>query len=356
MNERNASPQTVLPAHSSTLSLFRSFTHSFAMSLYEHQLNTILNGLRIDPTQKLITLTGDETRSDYKPETLHTTLAGLIYRHFYSVSGSSGPATASETSDAFVNELSRHNQSAERFDSGWKIESVDMAGVPYAAKGNYRRMLYMGEFVYDTAKRGAAQTGDTVRVHMHRENRDAQSGFYYVFGQTPGEDSIVLQTRLYFHITPEGSNQLIDWLTKTLNTYRIPFQFKCLNHPDLYSRSDAAVLYLQKPSVNIVLDLLTDALPTLSPYLRPATPLFTRTITSGVGFAESPPNPNESFGTSRCGLIAQGIANAVSREQSAETYEQSVRDVFDQIGLSLEHPYRNPQSHYPYVFPDYSVN
>ena len=328
-------------------------------SYYEHQLRTILSGLRIDPTDCQITLMADGSQTTYRPENLSSTLSGLIYLNFYCATDTSTRPLAQPTDnsdDSFTSELSRHNQSIEQFDAGWTVETVDMAGAPYATKGNARRMIYAGEFVYDAPKRGPVQKGDIVRLLMHREYRDAQSGFYYVFGQTPGEESTVLQTRLYFHATPEGSLSLISWVTKTLNLYRIPFQFKCLNHPDLYGRTDAAVLYLQKPSVNIVLDLLADALPGLAPNLNPAIPLFTKQITPGIGFAESPPNPNESFGTSRCGLIAQGITNAVNEQQATDTYEASVRTVFDKIGLTIEQPYRNPNSQYPYVFPDYSVN
>ena len=343
-----------MACHSFTLSLIRSLNMK---SHYEQQLANILNGLRIDPDQHRITLVADGSRTDYQPENLQGTLAGLLYHHFY-CAGESAVLTSAisvqSTDDSFVSKLSRHNQSIEQFDTGWSVEAVDTGGIAYAAKGNHRRMLSAGEFVYDMPKRGAVQAGDAVRLLMHREHRDTQSGFYYVFGQTPSDDSIVLQTRLYFHTTPEGSARLIAWVTQTLNEYRIPFQFKCLNHPDLYGRSDSAVLYLQKPSVNIVLDLLGDALPMLSPYLQSSIPLFTRVIASGVGFAESPPNPGESFGTSRCGLIAQGIAKAVGNGQAADTYEESVRAVFTQIDLSMEHPYRNPQSKYPYVFPDYA--
>lgn len=338
--------------------LIHSFTHSLFMKLhYEQQLAGILNGLRIDPEQQQIILVADGSRTDYQPDSLHTTLAGLLYRHFYCASESAvltSATSAQSTDDSFVSELSHHNQSIEQFDLGWSVDTVDTGGIAYAAKGNHRRMLSAGEFVYDMPKRGPVQAGDAVRLLMHREHRDAQSGFYYVFGQTPGDDSIVLQTRLYFHTTPEGSTRLIAWVTQTLNAYRIPFQFKCLNHPDLYGRRDSAVLYLQKPSVNIVLDLLGDALPKLSPYLLSAIPLFTQSIAPGIGFAESPPNPGESFGTSRCGLIAQGIAKAVNNRQDADMYEESIRAVFTQIGLSLEQPYLNPQSHYPYIFPDYS--
>ncbi|WP_420146956.1 T3SS effector HopA1 family protein [Spirosoma sp.] len=323
---------------------------------YVNQLTTILNGLRIDPAQCQITLLTDGSQTAYKPENLNSTLSGLIYRHFYCSADAQESRVSESVDDSFLNELSCHNYSVEQFDAGWEVDTVDMARTPYATKGNSRRMLYAGEFVYNTPKRGTAQKGDTVRLLMHREHRDAQSGFYYVFGQTPDDDSVTLQTRLYFHIQPEGSIHLIEWVTKTLNRYRIPFQFKCLNHPDLYGRSDAAVLYLQKPSVNIVLALLADALPILSSYLHPSIPLFTRPIAAGIGFAESPPNPNESFGTSRCGLIAQGIVNAVSNEQPADTFDASVQAVFDTIGLSLEHPYRNPDAQYPYVFPDYTVN
>ncbi|WP_338871004.1 T3SS effector HopA1 family protein [Spirosoma sp. SC4-14] len=323
---------------------------------YEQQLDAILNGLWIDMEQRLITVKHDRSQTSYTPETLQATLSGLIYRYFYCAGHSELILSNTTTDQSFVDELSHRNHSVERFDNAWSVETVDMAGIPYATKGNDRRMLYAGEFVYDSPKRGPVQAGDSVRVLMHREHRDTQTGFYYVFSQTPGDESTTLQTRLYFHTSPAGSLWLVDWLTQTLNSYKIPFQFKCLNHPDLYGRSDSAVLYLQKPHVNLVLELLADVFSELSTWLQPATPLFTRQLAAGIGFAESPPNASESFGTSRCGLIAQGIAGAVQNQQPAESYRAAVLAVFEQIGLSIEEPYRNPCSAYSYAFPIYSVN
>ena len=323
---------------------------------YERQITTILDGLRIDPARHRITLTTDDSEVFYQPDTLRHTLTNLIYQRFYCANESPASIGVDPTDDSFVDALSRHNHTVEHFDAPWTVETVDTAGTIYATKGNARRMLYAGEFVYDTPKRGPVRPGDTLRLLLHAEHRDAQSGFYYVFGQTPGDDAVTQQTRLYFHVSPDGSARLVSWVTQTLNAYHVPFQFKCLNHPDLYGRSDSAVLYIQKPFVTLVLDLLTDALPMLQPYLLPAVPLFTRVVAPGIAFAESPPNPAESFGTSRCGLVAQGITKAVENEQPADTCADNVRAVFEQIGLSLEHPYRNPQSHYPYTFPDHSLN
>ena len=322
---------------------------------YEHQITTILSGLHVDAARHRITLTADGSETTYQPDTLRPTLTNLIYQRFYCI-GEPPVGGAEPTDDSFVDELSRHNHSLEQFDASWTVETVDADGTIYATKGNVRRMLYAGEFVYDTPKRGPVQPGDTLRLLLHAEHRDAQSGFYYVFGQTPGDDAVTLQTRLYFHVSPEGSPRLVSWVTQTLNAYHVPFQFKCLNHPDLYGRSDSAVLYIQKPHVTLVLDLLTDALPTLQPHLLPAVPLFTRVVAPGIAFAESPPNPAESFGTSRCGLIAQGITKAIENGQTADSYADSIRAVFEQIGLSPQHPYRNPQSRYPYTFPDFSLN
>ncbi len=315
---------------------------------YTDQLRAILSGLHIDTERQQITIVADGAQTPYQPDTIRQTLAELLYQRFYCAAET--PIVPATSDDSLLNELSRHNHSRERFDTAWTADAVDMAGLVYATKGNHRRMVYAGEFVYEQAKRGPVGPGDALRLLMYHEQRDAQSGFYFAFGQTPGDDDTTLQTRLYFHTTPEGSCRLLAWVTQTLNDYHIPFQFKCLNHPDLYGRPDSAVLYVQKPYVNLVMTLLADALPDLDAYLQPAVPPFTRLVAPGVAFAESPPNPNESFGTSRCGLLAQAIANAVADGQAADQYEPAIRALFTQIGLSLDRPYCNPDSHYPYQF------
>jgi len=319
---------------------------------YQQQFDAILNGLDIDPDHHQITLLRDGSVLDYQPATLRPTLTQLLYQHFYTTANE--PLTSIPlTSDiSFEDTLNRANHSKEYFDSPWTVEAVDQAGVAYAAKGNYKRMLFAGEYVYDLPRRGATQEGDVLRLLVRAEQRDAQSGFYYIFGQTPGDDhSTALQTRLYFHLTAEGAAPLVAWLTRMLNTYHVPFQFKCLNQPDLYGRSDSAVLYLQKPFVNLVMQQLADHLPLINPFLHPSIPLFTRLLAPGIAFAESPPNPNESFGMSRCGLLAQGIVNAIEAQAPTDQYFKAVKSVFEQIGLSLDQPYLNPRSQYPYQFP-----
>ncbi|MBC7568366.1 MAG: hypothetical protein H7319_01365 [Spirosoma sp.] len=329
-------------------------------NLYQQQLDHILTGLHIDPVHARITLRADGVEAPYQPDTLRPTLTSLLYQYFYCATEAT-PATSDPTDTAFADELSRHNRAIERFDPAWTVDSIDTAGLVYATKGNDRQVLYAGEFINEQPKRGPVQPGDTLRLWQPTGQRDRQSGFYFVFGQTPDTGSVVLQTRLYFHARPAGSLLLVQWVSQTLNAYRVPFQFKCLDHPDLYGRCDSAVLYVQKPHLMLVFALLADALPALSPHLLPAVPLFTRPLVPGVAFAESPPNPNESFGTSRCSLIAEGIANAVLAGKPADAWAASVEAVFAQIGLLLQHPYRNPvlpagSTGYPYQFPDYSLN
>ncbi|WP_128544668.1 T3SS effector HopA1 family protein [Larkinella soli] len=324
-------------------------------TLYDTQLRMMMEGIRIDPEQRRITVAGETEPFPYQPENLRSTLSGILYRYFYNAAGRTDAPAYSAPDASLVEALSRNNRTPEAFDAPWTVETVDTSGTVYAAKGNLKRMVFAGEFVYDTSKRGPAQPGDRLRLLMHSENREGHSGYYYAFGRTPGEEGTALQTRLYFNVTPEGCLRLVDWLTATLNHRHIPFQFKCLNHPDLFERSDTAVLYLQKPYVNAVLDLLTEAYDEFQPFLRRPVPMFTLPLAPGIAFAESPPNPGESFGTSRCGLIAQGIAEAVEAGKEAGAYETAVKTVFDQVGLSTEQPYRNPRSQYPFVFPIFSA-
>jgi len=328
---------------------------------YQLQLDRILGGLHIDPAQTRITLLADGAEIACQPATLHPTLTNLIYQRFYCEGDPISHPDDDLPTDSFLNELSRHNHTRPQFNNAWSVTNVDTNGLIYAAKGNDRQLLQTGEYVHEQPKRGPVQIGDTIRLLLPTEECNSTSGFYYVFGQTPGTESMVLQTRLYFHALPEGSKALVSWVTQTLNAFRVPFQFKCLNHPDLYGRCDSAVLYVQKPHLMLIFALLSDFLPLLTPNLLPTVPLFTRLLVPGVAFAESPPNPNESFGTSRCGLIAEGITNAVLAGKPTDDWAASVGEVFERIGLSLHHPYRNPtgQSHrpgYPYQFPDYALN
>jgi hypothetical protein len=174
--------------------------------------------------------------------------------------------------------------------------------------------------------------------------------FYFVFGETLTENQPGWVVRFYFNIHPKGSPHLIAALCRAFNRYGIPFEFKCLNRPDLYTRTDAAVLYLDNRYYTIGLALLGGIYRELQAYFQAACPLFTRKIAPGFGFAENPLNPQESFGTSRSRLIARSLAAAFNEGLDKQLWKESVLSAIGRDGYELQTFYLNPGSHYSYHF------
>ena len=215
--------------------------------------------------------------------------------------------------EAFMNELSNSNRSTLEPDRNWKIYAVDSQGNAFALKNGDLRAVLPGTYVVNPEQKTFA-VNQTIDFLRYRENKAAQSVFYYVYGNTylaPDCDLI----RVYWSIKPEGAALLIDNLTRVLNDYKIPFNFICLNHPDLYNRNDSAVLYFDKHHLSIVKRLLKHIIDAVRPYLIDNHPLFTDIIDTGVSMAEDPGN-GESFGMNRVTAIANALVG--SHEEKIE--------------------------------------
>jgi hypothetical protein len=75
--------------------------------------------------------------------------------------------------------------------------------------------------------------------------------------------------------------------------------------------------------------------------LKPATPLFSKHLADGLGFAEDP-RTGESFGMNRCRLMAEAVCRAHQRgHDSAEARLGEIAAAFAAAGLSFECPYLN---------------
>lgn len=239
---------------------------------------------------------------------------------------------------SIIEQLSAANAGRDRWESGWSLLQLMPNGYAHARKADFESMFPAGEFV--TANGAPPSPGAPINVLFARESRTQQPGFYIANGETPapvGSDSRM--TRIYWHISEEGAVPLTRWVTTFLNRYQVPFRFKTLSYSGVYSRSDAAVLYFSARYYQIVARLLSSIRAEVRTFLRPATPLLTRTLYDGIGLAEDPGN-GESFGMSRSRLIAQAIWDAFARGmQSEESRMMELAIQFERNGLSLDRPH-----------------
>lgn len=284
-------------------------------------------------------------------------LTQSLYSTFY-ISGNSKSSVvnpvrklpSSEDILTYNNKLSQANKSVEWLDPYWQVYHVGTEGNIFVKKDHRTRQLVPNSYQLDAQSQGTVNINSFVHVKVSRESRSEQPGFYHAFSNQLFPQQVNL-TRVYFNIKSSGSEALITQISTLFNRYNIPFQFKCANHPDLYERVDAAVLYLAQPNVRMAFFLLNRICKPLKKYFRKKVPLFTLKLKEGLSFAEDP-GLGQSFGMNRCHLLANAILSAHDAQIKENRRGNHVCDYLKKHGLKVKRFYRRPHSHYIY---DYSL-
>ena len=251
-----------------------------------------------------------------------------------------------------VERLSRANTSRDIWDDGWTIYDFLQSGQVLAQKHNLFRAVWPGEFLTRDVYAQAPQPGASASIFLPRESRTVQAGFYFALGETVGDQQDDYRiVRFYWNLDHTAAPALVSALTKDLNQFQIPFRFKCPNHRAAYERSDCAILYVSKRLFRITAELVARVTATLTEQLRDATPLFTKKVARGLAFAEDT-GSQESFGMSRCRMLAQGLWNAHQKgARDVAARLKLVEEEFARNRVSLDRPYLNAGSVEGYEFP-----
>lgn len=247
-----------------------------------------------------------------------------------------------------IEKLSYANASRDRWEQGWQAESYLPSGQVVARKDGIRRIIESGRFA---SPHGADR--QRISIFMPRESRTAQSGFYFAYGETLTDQIDEANfLRFYWNLSESGATDLIRALTAILNRYQVPFRFKCVTHGNLFHRLDSAVLFVNRRYYKVLRFLLKEIHEAAGIHLGFDTPLFTKWLAPGLAVAEDPGTGN-SFGTSRCRILAEGIWNVYARNaQSDDARLDEVLQQFRAYGVDPEHPYLNQGSVDSYDWPD----
>jgi hypothetical protein len=284
-------------------------------------------------------------------------LANALYGAFYCTGHTDAtapaetapPLPAPAAREESMARLSAANQTPDGFDPQWTVYSVDAHGNAFVNKNGQLRQLIANQWEFANADETSLRVGTVVRLRTLREDKSVQPVFYHVRGTALVSQQAEF-VRIYFNTSFAGAELLLREITRTFNQYRLPFLFKCLNHPDLFTRTDSAVLYLSKFDMRFASRLLRPILDALTPHLKPTVPLFTRQLRPGVSFSEDPGN-GQSFGMSRCTLLAEALVTAYYKQASdSDGQLTEIHRALDRNGLDVDHLYRNPNSHLSYPF------
>jgi hypothetical protein len=259
------------------------------------------------------------------------------------------PRTPRPSQD-FLSSLSAANTSSDYLNCGWLVHSVLPTGHCIVEKNGSVRTVLDEEFIL--LEGVSAAPGAKVGISCLKESTTMRPGFYYIFGTalTDQQDDDDL-LRFYWNVKAVGVLSLIRLLTLHLNRFQIPFRLKCVNNPRNYNRTDAAVLYFNKRFYHIGVELVADTYREIKQNLGLSTPLFSKPLAAGLGFAEQPEN-GASFGQHRCRILAEALVEAY--EQNLVTEAERLAEVerqFERKGLDFARPYLNAGSTDRYEFP-----
>jgi hypothetical protein len=284
-------------------------------------------------------------------------LSERLYADFYlrgdaapSRTGLAGRAPDSPaTRAAFVEALARANSGHGQWDDGWEVRAITPDGELLVERDG--TALRVPRSACRPHGQATPAPGARVRIGPLRDDPAVAPGFFTVLGDARlADDAHTPLLRVYWNCMPAGAAQLVRLLSVRLNREEIPYRLKLVDNPAAFTRADAAVLYIEPERYDDVAPIVADVYPRMTPHLRAAVPALTLELAPGLGLAEDP-GGDESFGTQRCRLLAEGIIQAwEQRRHALEARVLVVAECFAEAGVSFEAPFLNPGSTASYAF------
>lgn len=155
--------------------------------------------------------------------------------------------------------------------------------------------------------------------------------------------------RHYFNINqntdPYRVLEFMDSIIKEFNKNKVVFNLKILTNRSKFIKADCLVIYVEKRSLLNSFYILSRIHNEFNDIFRAKTPLFTRALGDGWGFAEEPNNPNDtsSFGKDRIGQISKIFINYIQQNKSIPTKEYVLNEIIN-LHESSEKYYLNIDS------------
>ncbi|WP_414575063.1 T3SS effector HopA1 family protein [Anabaena sp. CCY 9402-a] len=246
-------------------------------------------------------------------------------------------------------QLHASNQGEGYFSPGWVVKKQEKDGTIAVNRGQLT--VHINPEIHLKASEKSVAIGDIVAVKMPKNC--VQEGFYIAVGNTgvvlvDEEDQNYRIVRIYFNITSDGAVPLMQALTQQLNEQKIYFSFKVPYSYSSYDRYDAGVLYIRQNDYLNIYQILQNIYNENQVYFQENIPLFTKYLAPGLGLAEEPDTKfeqQESFGTNRCQIVANGLLIAQqNNRRSPEEKLSIIIEQFARLNVDLRYPYLNPNS------------
>lgn len=278
-------------------------------------------------------------------------LASELYSHFY-ICGAATPSNivggyVQQTGlTPFVARLSDANSGKGCWENGWRVNAVDKDGITVVRRG-----LSVRARAQDCAVEKQPRSPDApASIRLPKEYLGMSPSFYMVLGDKAlDHDDEQSLLRIYWNMSAQGAVAFVRNASILLNATGLAFRLKVLSDPMLFTRCDAGVIYIRRGDYGAAARVFRLLYAEIREYLKPGTPVFTKRLAWGVALAEDP-GQGESFGQSRCRLLADALIRAYELgKKELDDKLGVISERFHDEGLDLQTPFLSAGSndHYP---------
>lgn len=247
------------------------------------------------------------------------------------------------------------NENISLWDKNWAFDEHSILfakryGMFYLSKGEQFKLVSPGDFVSSTS---FPHQEKSVDLRIKRLELLDNSWFYFR-GNKQMDTSLL--TRIYFHFNYDFKtiSAFSKDLYEELNNWFIPFEYKFFARQT--NRWDTGVLYSIREHYFVVFYLVKKIASNnkYADLFKEETPYFTKvTALKGIGFAETPPAKNTSFGKYRADILADiyidFYRNSINKIK-APTLKSYVKRRLLEMGFDIKDFFRNQESCFPYDF------
>lgn len=246
--------------------------------------------------------------------------------------------------DDFAAHLDRRMRTTQPWEGGWRVVEAREDRLIVQRDGGAPGSVPRSAF------RGDATPGSVGELRTTPGSTTKQPGWYHLRGDVDHRTGAGATVRIYWHLTRLAAGPFVEEVSRRFNAAGVPFHLKALSNPQSFTRADAGVLYFAGEDWPRARALVRDAYAVVGRYLRPETPGFTRRLARGLSVAEDPGVAGESFGMSRCRLLAEGVWRAWQRGPAplAERHALVAAHLHAE-GVDARFPYKGRDSPHDYA-------
>ena len=220
-----------------------------------------------------------------------------------------------------------------RWTPGCRVVGTGLAGtVVVATPDGITRAVSLGDHWVPAHPGRPARAGDLV-VAVERAGGYETEGWWRTWGG--GWDVTTQQpdvTRFYLSIRPERVLDLVRVLPPELDAARLRWSLKVAARPELLTRPDAVVLYVDDADAGRVAAIVVG---TVGDLVWPdGAPPLTASLAPGVAWSHDP-GTEQSFGQTRCELLAEAFAGCAVGDDPV----RAAAEAFTAAGLDPARPH-----------------